>query len=424
MSASDRPNDNVRAVPSARDSDASGTPLLPSAALMAGHTDDAPAFSNDHFEAGLAPYACRSSLSLGRQFDEPLPTARSAFQRDRDRIVHSTAFRRLEYKTQVFVNHEGDLFRTRLTHSLEVAQIARSIARSLWLNEDLVEAISLAHDLGHTPFGHAGQDALNACMKDHGGFEHNLQSLAVVDELEERYASFNGLNLCFETREGILKHCSRENARLLGALGKRFLEGGQPSLEAQLANLADEIAYNNHDIDDGLRSGLLTVEQLDEVEIWRTHYAAAKQRYGELPGRRLIHETVRAMINTLIVDLTVETSARLKAAGVMSVDDVRRSPPLVGNSAEITRQARQLKQFLFAELYRHYRVMRMANKAQRVISGMFTAFFDDPRLLPPPYQAAEPDRQPRLIAHYIAGMTDRYALKEYRRLFVVDNQED
>lgn len=379
--------------------------------------------ADDHFEAGLAPYACRSSRSLGRRFNEPPPTARSAFQRDRDRIVHSTAFRRLEYKTQVFVNHEGDLFRTRLTHSLEVAQIARSIARSLRLNEDLVEAISLAHDLGHTPFGHAGQDALNACMKDHGGFEHNLQSLAVVDELEERYAEFDGLNLCFETREGILKHCSRENARQLGALGQRFLEGGQPSLEAQLANLADEIAYNNHDIDDGLRSGLLSVEQLDEVEIWRGHYAAAKARYGDLPGRRLIHETIRAMINTLIVDLTVETSARLKAAGVTSVDDVRRAAPLVGNSEEIKRQARQLKQFLFAQLYRHYRVMRMANKAQRVISGMFTAFFDDPRLLPPPYQATEPSRQPRLIAHYIAGMTDRYALKEYRRLFVVDNQE-
>jgi len=378
---------------------------------------------DDHFEAGLAPYACRSSRTLGRRFDEPAPTARSAFQRDRDRIVHSTAFRRLEYKTQVFVNHEGDLFRTRLTHSLEVAQIARSIARSLRLNEDLVEAISLAHDLGHTPFGHAGQDALNACMKDHGGFEHNLQSLAVVDELEERYAEFDGLNLCFETREGILKHCSRENARQLGALGKRFLEGGQPSLEAQLANLADEIAYNNHDIDDGLRSGLLSVEQLDEVEIWRAHYAAARARYGDLPGRRLIHETIRAMINTLIVDLTVETSARLTAANVASVDDVRRAPPLVGNSLDITRQARQLKQFLFAQLYRHYRVMRMANKAQRVISGMFAAFFEDPRLLPPPYQATDPARQPRLIAHYIAGMTDRYALKEYRRLFVVDNQE-
>ena len=390
-----------------------------------------PTLAADRFEAGLAPYACRSSRSRGRREPENPPTARSEFQRDRDRIIHSTAFRRLEYKTQVFVNHEGDLFRTRLTHSLEVAQIARSIARSLRLNEDLVEAISLAHDLGHTPFGHAGQDALNACMKDYGGFEHNLQSLAVVDALEERYARFDGLNLCFETREGILKHCSRENARRLGDLGKRFLEGGQPSLEAQLANLADEIAYNNHDIDDGLRSGLISVEQLDDVEIWRTHYQAAKARYGELPGRRLIHETVRAMINTLIVDLTVETASRLADAGVDSVDAVRAAGPLVGSSEKIALQARQLKQFLFAHLYRHYRVMRMANKAQRVITGLFTAFSEDPRLLPPQYQvskatdsqASEQTPQPRMISHYIAGMTDRYALKEYRRLFVVDDKE-
>lgn len=376
------------------------------------------------FDAGLASYACRSADSLGRLHPEATPTARSQFQRDRDRIVHSTAFRRLEYKTQVFVNHEGDLFRTRLTHSLEVAQIARSVARSLRLNEDLVEAISLAHDLGHTPFGHAGQDALNACMKEHGGFEHNLQSLAVVDELEERYAAFNGLNLCFETREGILKHCSRENARRLGDLGARFLEGHQPSLEAQLANLADEIAYNNHDIDDGLRSGLLTIEQLDEVEIWRTHYQRAKARYGELPGRRLIHETIRSMINTLIVDLTMETASRLRATGVDSVGQVRLAPPLVGSSPEIVRQARQLKQFLFANLYRHYQVMRMASKAQRVITGMFTAFSDDPRLLPPQYQTEDRSKQARSISHYIAGMTDRYALKEYRRLFVLDNEEN
>jgi dGTPase len=386
--------------------------------------DAAAGLAGHPFEAGLASYACQSSASRGRQFPEDGPTARSEFQRDRDRIVHSTAFRRLEYKTQVFVNHEGDLFRTRLTHSLEVAQIARSVARSLRLNEDLVEAISLAHDLGHTPFGHAGQDALNACMRDNGGFEHNLQSLAVVDQLEERYASFDGLNLCFETREGILKHCSRENARRLGDLGKRFLEGGQPSLEAQLANLADEIAYNNHDIDDGLRSGLLTLDQLEDVQIWRTHYRQARERYGDLPGRRLIHETVRSMINTLITDLTVETAVRLKAAKVDSVDAVRASPALVGSSEEVVRQARQLKQFLFAHLYRHYRVMRMANKAQRVITGLFSAFTDDPRLLPPAYQASDPARQPRMISHYIAGMTDRYALKEYRRLFVVDDEDN
>ncbi|MCY0388332.1 deoxyguanosinetriphosphate triphosphohydrolase [Robbsia sp. Bb-Pol-6] len=393
-------------------------------ATLAPHTAASAASFVDAFEAGLAPYACRSALSRGRRESEAVPTARSQFQRDRDRIVHSSAFRRLEYKTQVFVNHEGDLFRTRLTHSLEVAQIARSIARSLRLNEDLVEAISLAHDLGHTPFGHAGQDALNACMKGHGGFEHNLQSLAVVDELEERYARFDGLNLCFETREGILKHCSRENARQLGELGRRFLEGGQPSLEAQLANLADEIAYNNHDIDDGLRSGLLSLDQLDEVEVWRTHFTRAREQYGDLPGRRLIHETIRSMINTLIVDLTVETAARLKAADVDSVDAVRAAGPLVGSSPEIARQAKELKQFLFANLYRHYRVMRMASKAQRVITGLFDAFIDDPRLLPPPYQSPDAARQPRLIAHYIAGMTDRYAQKEYRRLFIVGDEDN
>jgi dGTPase len=382
-----------------------------------------PPSTDSAFESGLAPYACRSAETRGRRYAEPPPNARSQFQRDRDRIVHSTAFRRLEYKTQVFVNHEGDLFRTRLTHSLEVAQIARSVARSLRLNEDLVEAISLAHDLGHTPFGHAGQDALHACMREYGGFEHNLQSLAVVDELEDRYAEFDGLNLCFETREGILKHCSRENAKALGELGQRFLEGRQPSLEAQLANIADEIAYNNHDIDDGLRSGLITIAQLEEVTLWREHYLAARTRYGDLPGRRLIHETVRSMINTLIVDLTTETTRRLQETGVQSVEDVRNARALVGSSDAMIAQARELKQFLFKHLYRHYQVMRMANKAQRVISGMFDAFSSDPRLLPPPYQADDVARQPRLIAHYIAGMTDRYALKEYRRLFVVDDEQ-
>ncbi len=345
-------------------------------------------------ESHLAPYAAHSAQSRGRRHPEQPPAARTEFQRDRDRIVHSTAFRRLEYKTQVFVNHEGDLFRTRLTHSLEVAQIARSVARNLRVNEDLVEAISLAHDLGHTPFGHAGQDALNECMREHGGFEHNLQSLAVVDDLEEHYGGFDGLNLCFETREGILKHCSRENARKLGALGERFLQGQQPSLEAQIANVADEIAYNNHDVDDGLRSGLLTIEPLAEVELWQTHHAAARSAYPDIEGRRLVHETVRRIINTLIVDLIDTTTRNL---------------------------AQQLKRFLFKNLYRHYRVMRMANKARRVVVGLFEAFTDDPRLLPPAYQSQDDRAQPRLIAHYIAGMTDRYALKEYRRLFVIDD---
>jgi dGTPase len=387
-------------------------------------------------EAHLAPYAAHSSQSRGRRFFESPPAARTEFQRDRDRIVHSTAFRRLEYKTQVFVNHEGDLFRTRLTHSLEVAQIARSVARNLRLNEDLVEAISLAHDLGHTPFGHAGQDALNECMRDHGGFEHNLQSLAVVDQLEEHYGAFNGLNLCFETREGILKHCSRENARKLGDLGERFLTGKQPSLEAQIANVADEIAYNNHDVDDGLRSGLITLDQLSEVSLWHSHFEAARAEYPDIEGRRLIHETIRRIINTLIVDLIEATSRNLARVRPETLDDVRNAPTLVAHTDEVAAQAAQLKRFLFKNLYRHYRVMRMANKAKRVVTGLFDAFTDDPRLLPPAYQvrlpvaeesandAAAPmngSSQARLISHYIAGMTDRYALKEYQRLFVIDN---
>ncbi|WP_206950904.1 deoxyguanosinetriphosphate triphosphohydrolase [Trinickia acidisoli] len=372
-------------------------------------------------EGHLAPYAAHSAQSRGRRFPEAPPSARTEFQRDRDRIVHSTAFRRLEYKTQVFVNHEGDLFRTRLTHSLEVAQIARSVARNLCVNEDLVEAISLAHDLGHTPFGHAGQDALNECMREHGGFEHNLQSLAVVDELEEHYGGFDGLNLCFETREGILKHCSRENALRLGELGERFLTGKRPSLEAQIANIADEIAYNNHDVDDGLRSGLLTIEQLAQVELWQTHHDEAKREHAQLDGRRIVHETVRRMINTLIVDLIETTRQNLAAHAPASLDAVRSAPPLVAHSGAVAAQAAELKRFLFKNLYRHYRVMRMSSKARRVIRGLFEAFSEDPRLLPPAYLAEDEAAQPRLIAHYIAGMTDRYALKEYQRLFVIND---
>ncbi|MEX3548313.1 MAG: deoxyguanosinetriphosphate triphosphohydrolase [Burkholderia sp.] len=371
-------------------------------------------------ETHLAPYAAHSSSTRGRRHPETVPAARTEFQRDRDRIVHSAAFRRLEYKTQVFLNHEGDLFRTRLTHSLEVAQIARSVARNLRLNEDLVEAISLAHDLGHTPFGHAGQDALNECMREHGGFEHNLQSLAVVDELEEHYGAFNGLNLCFETREGILKHCSRENARRLGELGERFVDGSRPSLEAQIANIADEIAYNNHDVDDGLRSGLISIEQLAGVALWRRHYAAALGDFPSLEGRRLVHETVRRIINTLIVDLIDATTRNLAEHVPASLDDVRHCPQLVTHSAVIAEEAAELKRFLFRNLYRHYKVMRMGNKAQRVVKGLYEAFTGDPRLLPPAYQSDDAAAQPRLVAHYIAGMTDRFALKEYQRLFVMD----
>lgn len=369
----------------------------------------------------LAYYASDPSESRGRTYAEPPPENRTEFQRDRDRIVHSGAFRRLEYKTQVFVNHEGDLFRTRLTHSLEVAQIARTLARSMGLSEDLTEAISLAHDLGHTPFGHAGQDELNACMRElapeSGGFEHNLQSLRVVDELEERYADFNGLNLCFETREGILKHCSVAHARQLGDVGERFLSRTQPSLEAQLANLADEVAYNNHDIDDGLRSGLITLEQLQEVSIFERHHAQVLDRYPGLAPRRAVAETIRRMINTLIVDLTRTSLARIRDAAPASADDVRRAPPLAGFSDEIRAEADTLKKFLFDNLYRHYRVLRMSTKARRIVRELFAAFLDDPRLLPPDYRRAGFNEQARAIADYIAGMTDRYAIREHKRLF-------
>ncbi len=371
----------------------------------------------------LAPYAAHPDKSRGRRHPEAAPQGRSEFQRDRDRIIHSNAFRRLEYKTQVFVNHEGDLFRTRLTHSLEVAQIARSVARNLGLNEDLVEAISLAHDLGHTPFGHAGQDILNACMREFApessGFEHNLQSLRVVDELEERYGDFNGLNLCFETREGILKHCSQERARKLGDVGERFLTRTQPSLEAQLTNLSDEIAYNNHDIDDGLRSGLITLDQLQQVHIFARHHAEVLQRYPGLTERRTITETVRRMINTLIIDLTTTTAQHVAQHQPASIADIRNGPPLVGFSASVRAEANELKDFLRDKLYWHYRVLRMTTKAKRIVRDLFTAFLEDPRLLPPQHQARANVDQARAIADYIAGMTDRYAIKEHRRLFTV-----
>jgi dGTPase len=374
-----------------------------------------------NLEASLAPYAAHSSASRGRRFPEAAPASRSEFQRDRDRIIHSTAFRRLEYKTQVFVNHEGDLFRTRLTHSIEVAQIGRSIARNLHLNEDLVEAISLAHDLGHTPFGHAGQDALNACMKDYGGFEHNLQSLRVVDELEEHYGAFDGLNLMFETREGILKHCSLANAAKLGDIGTRFIEKKQPSLEAQLANLADEIAYNNHDIDDGLRSGLITTAQLDEVDFYACHRSEVEAAYPGITGRRAIHETIRRMINALIVDLIHASELRIGDACLKSIDDVRSAGPLITFSDEMRNKAALLKRFLRENLYQHYQVNRMTSKARRIIKELFDAFMQEPRLLPPDYQVpTDVQKQARKVADYIAGMTDRYAMREHRRLFFID----
>ena len=375
----------------------------------------------------LAPYAVGEEASRGRAHDEDKPAYRSAFQRDRDRIIHSAAFRRLEYKTQVFVNHEGDMFRTRLTHSIEVAQISRTIARALRLNEDLVEAIALAHDLGHTPFGHAGQDALNACMRDHGGFEHNHQSLRVVDLLEERYASFPGLNLTFETREGILKHCSRANARRLGPLGERFLRGGHPSLEAQVANLADEIAYNNHDVDDGLRAGLLDVDTLASAALFREQHDAVRARWPALAGRKVVHETIRAMINHQATDLVDTSRGAIDAARPDSVDDVRaHAGSLIRFSTGMADRHRELKQLLRRELYRHYRVHRMSMKAQRTVTDLFGVFFDDPGTLPPDVQrrireqgAGESERA-RVVADYVAGMTDRFAIAEYRRLFTAD----
>ncbi len=370
----------------------------------------------------LAPYAAHPESTLGRRYSEDSPTGRNEFQRDRDRIIHSTAFRRLEYKTQVFVNHEGDLFRTRLTHSLEVAQIGRGIARSLSLHEDLVEAIALAHDLGHTPFGHAGQDALNTCMKESGGFEHNLQSLRVVDELEQKYAEFDGLNLTYEAREGILKHCSRENARQLGNLGERFLHGHSPSIEAQVANLADEIAYNNHDVDDGLRSGLITLAQLEDVALFARHLHQVRTLYPALAGRRLIHETVRRMINVQIVDLCGQSLRNIMEASPANIEAVRNGKPLISFSPMMQQEQRELKQFLRSQLYRHYRVNRMSSKATRIIKELFRAFSEDTGLLPEEFQLRAGQDKQRAIADYIAGMTDRYAILEHRRLFAVEDQ--
>jgi dGTPase len=374
----------------------------------------------------LAPYAALDAQSRGRRFPEPKPDFRSEYQRDRDRIIHSNAFRRLVYKTQVFVNHEGDLYRTRITHSIEVAQIARSAAVALRLNEALTEAVSLAHDLGHTPFGHAGQDALNACMRSYGGFEHNLQSLRVVDELEERYAEFRGLNLTFECREGILKHCSVRNARALGELGERFIRRQQPSLEAQLANLADEIAYNNHDVDDGIRAGIIDFQDLSDVRIFRREYDAVTALYPDLGERRLVYEIVRRMINFVVTDLITTTQSHLDEAHPRSIEDVRRrAKPLVGLSDAARAEHDELKAFLRERVYRHYKVLRMTTKAKRVLKELFEAFFEDIHLMPTEHLDAalrgEKDLgisgRARAVADYVAGMTDRYAILEHRRLF-------
>ena len=380
----------------------------------------------------LAPYACTADQSRGRRIPEPDAPTRTPYPRDRDRIVHSTAFRRLVYKTQVFLNHEGDLFRTRLTHTLEVAQLGRSIARSLRLDEDLVEAIALAHDLGHTPFGHAGQDALNDCMLAFGGFEHNLQSLRVVDRLEERYPQFDGLNLTFETREGILKHCSETHARELEALepngvGRRFLDRERPSLEAQLCNLADEIAYNAHDIDDGLRSGLITWEQLQAVPLFTRFQTVAVTEFPDLAlpqcQRRWIYDVIRRILSAQVYDVIETSSAAIAAAAPQSVDDVRRAAPLIRFSDSMRHDSSVLKRFLFQNLYRHPQVMQITGQAKQVIADLFKVYMDAPHELPPAFTArtfssltVNTTLLARVVADYIAGMTDRFASREHERL--------
>ena len=380
----------------------------------------APAFFRFAMTSSLAPWASRPGLSRGRRYPQPPAPTRSEFQRDRDRIVHSSAFRRLVYKTQVFVNHEGDMFRTRLTHSLEVAQLARAIARALNLEEDLAEAIALAHDLGHTPFGHAGQDALNACMAAHGGFEHNLQSLRVVDVLEQRYPDYDGLNLCFETREGILKHCSPSNARRIeqaepGGVARRFLDGTQPSLEAQLTNLADEIAYNAHDLDDGVRSGLLTLEQVAAEPLAARFHAQALAEHPRLQGRRLLYETIRRMLSEQVYDVIRHTRAALAEAAPASADAARAAPaPLVRFGSDMRAQSSALKRFLFANLYRHPQVEATMQAARQIVRELFAAYCADPAQMPASF-AARAERE-RAVAEFIAGMTDRFAISEHERL--------
>ncbi|MDJ0938396.1 MAG: deoxyguanosinetriphosphate triphosphohydrolase [Woeseiaceae bacterium] len=370
---------------------------------------------------GLAPYAADASRSRGRRYDEPPAAYRGEYQRDRDRIIHSTAFRRLIYKTQVFVNHEGDLYRTRLTHSIEVSQIGRTVALALDLNEPLTEAICLAHDLGHTPFGHAGQDTLNECMRDYGGFEHNLQSLRVVDELEAKYADFPGLNLMFETREGILKHCSRSNAEQLGDVGERFLKREQPGLEAQIANIVDAIAYNNHDVDDGFRAGLISLEQLNEQPLFKAQYEAVQERHPGLEDRRLIYEIIRRMIDTVVTDLISETQRNLDEQKPRSIDDVRKAGrPLVTMSEDVGAEHLGLKRFLNQHLYRHEKKLEMTGRVQTVLRELFDMFLRDTGTMPAEFankaKGLDTAGQARVVADYLAGMTDRYAIAEHERL--------
>jgi len=378
--------------------------------------------SNDS-ENNLAAYALKSTESFGRQFPEDISNNRTEFQRDRERIIHSTAFRRLEYKTQVFVNHEGDMYRTRLTHTIEVAQIARAAARALKINEDLTEAISLAHDLGHTPFGHAGQDILNICMKDFGGFEHNIQSLRIIDKLENKYASFPGLNLCFETREGLLKKCSLSRAKKLGDIGKRFIDKKQSSLEAQLTNVCDEIAYNNHDIQDGIRAKKIFIEQLEDVPIFYQQMKLVLNKYPSISGSKIVNETVRLIINLLVNDLINNTKSNIKNESITNFNEVRdHDKPLVCFSEEVKKSNMVLKRFLYANLYKHPDVIKMTEEANRIIKNLFSAYNNDINLLPKDFYTYNLEKinsgfKERVICDYIAGMTDRFAQQEHKKLF-------
>tara|TARA_B100000767_G_scaffold87022_1_gene83630 strand:- start:218 stop:1324 length:1107 start_codon:yes stop_codon:yes gene_type:complete len=363
----------------------------------------------------LKPFAADPKRSLGRQFKEAPSTLRNDFQRDRDRIIHSGAFRRLEYKTQVFVNHEGDMFRTRLTHSLEVAQIARGISRTLRLHEDLAEAIALAHDLGHTPFGHAGQTTLNQCMKEYGGFEHNLQSLRIVDVLENDYVDFKGLNLTFETREGVLKHCANKNALKLGRIGERFIQKKQPSLEAQLVNFADEIAYNHHDIDDGFRSGMLTFDKLQEVPFFKEIALKVKSESPSINDRHCMRATIRRMMNIFVIDLCHESQLRLDKKNINTIDDVRNEGPIIALSKDLIKKQQSLKQFLREALYLHPRVQVMTDNAHEVINSLFKKFMQNPSLINIDEKHSQDDLA-KLVSDYIAGMTDRFALQTFEKL--------
>ena len=378
---------------------------------------------SEAFEKNLASYSLKSSNTIGRKYKENSPKKRTEFQRDRERIIHSTAFRRLEYKTQVFVNHEGDMYRTRLTHTIEVAQISRAVARALKINEDLTEAISLSHDLGHTPFGHAGQDILNKCMKSFGGFEHNIQSLRIVDKLENVYPNFSGLNLCFETREGILKKCNKARAEKIGDIANRILNKEQSSLEAQVTNLCDEIAYNNHDIQDGIRAKKIFLEQLEEVPIFKDQMVITLEQYPKLSKSKIVNETVRRIINLLVTDLISNSEKNILEQNIETPMDVKNCDrQIVEFSEKIKIESMTLKRFLHKNLYQHPDVKMMTDKAVNVVSNLFEAYLNDINLLPKEYLKYNLEKinnksKERVISDYIAGMTDRFALEEYKKLY-------